>query len=91
MNFLKYLCCKEQLSAAITTGDFKTLPGFAHPMLEVHIQLTMGEVTPSTDFLYLQPQVEQSRDPHSLIGGEPKSRRGTLGTAPSPRGTEKTL
>jgi hypothetical protein len=38
-------------------------------VLEVHIQLSLGAIVPSTDFLYLQPQSEQqqrcSLDPHS--------------------------
>lgn len=27
----------------------------------------MGSINPSTDFLYLQPQTDIIRDPHSLI------------------------
>jgi hypothetical protein len=57
MMFIKYLCCKERLSAKITTGEIKSLPNFKNPMLEVHIALTMGSINPSTDFLYLSQQV----------------------------------
>lgn len=66
MMFLKYLCCKENLTATITTGEIKTMDSHKNPMLEVHIQLSMGGINPSTDFLYLQPQVETQKDPHSL-------------------------
>jgi hypothetical protein len=54
MQFIKQLCCKEQLTAIIKTGELKTLPGRKQPMLEVHIQISMGAINLSTDFLYLQ-------------------------------------
>jgi hypothetical protein len=69
MMFLKYLCCKDTLlSAHITTGEIKTVPHInqTSPMLEVNITMSMGGINPSTDFLYLQPQIDQIRDLHSL-------------------------
>ena len=67
LTFLKQLCCKETLTATIITGDIKTICSNANPMLEIHIQLSMGGINPSTDFLYLQPQTDVMRDPHNVI------------------------
>ena len=51
----KFLCCKETLSATITTGEIRRVSALKNPMLEIHIQLSMGGITPASDFLYLQP------------------------------------
>lgn len=64
--FLKYFCCKESLLANIQIGEIKSKENSGCPALEVHIQLTMGSIRQSTDFLYLQPQNEFNRG----IGGD---------------------
>ena len=66
MMLFKYLCCRDSPKATITTGELKQLGGTT--VLEVNIQLSLGAIVPSTDFLYLQPHSEQrcSLDPHSL-------------------------
>lgn len=65
MMLFKYLCCRDSPKATITTGELKQLGGTT--VLEVNIQLSLGAIVPSTDFLYLQPHSEQrcSLDPHS--------------------------
>lgn len=88
MMFLKYLCCKEQLSAKITTGDIKTVPHHKHPMLEIHISVTMGSINASTDFLYLQPQVQEPfgdvHNPKSTLTALLAQQEGaSKGTAPT--------
>ncbi len=54
MMILKYLCCKERLSATVKTGEVRASSG-PNPTLTlmIHIQLSMGSITPAIDFLYL--------------------------------------
>ena len=42
-------------------------------MLEVHVSISVGQINPSTDFLYLVPQLDMSLsgDPHAAL--KPKS------------------
>jgi hypothetical protein len=43
MMFLKYLCCKERLSATVKTGDLLFTPGVhTSPTLMIHISLSMS-------------------------------------------------
>jgi hypothetical protein len=71
MMFLKYLCCKERLSATVKTGDLLFTPGVhTSPTLMIHISLSMTQINPATDFLYLSQLHENhhqlsTSDPHA--------------------------
>ncbi len=58
MMFLKYFCCRETLLANITIGEIKNKENTGSPVLEVQVHLTLGSIRQTTDFLYLQPQMD---------------------------------
>jgi hypothetical protein len=58
MMFLKLFCCRETLMANISIGEIKHKDNVGSPVLEVQIALSLGSIRQSTDFLYLQPQIE---------------------------------
>ena len=53
MMFLKFFCCRESLMANISIGEIKNKDSNGSPVLEVQVQLTLGSIRQSTDFLYL--------------------------------------
>jgi len=70
MMILKYLCCKERLSATVKTGEVRAISGPSPALtLMIHIQLSMGSITPAIDFLYLSQQHDTPpfMDPHAPL------------------------